>query len=259
MIYHQVVRHESAKLWVTFIHGAASTSSIWKGQLSDFGQHFNLLLVDLRGHGNSADLGKEDYDFDTVVNDVIEVVEALKIEKSVFVGLSMGTIIVKKIAKKKPQLVSHIVLGGAVFTYNFVLSIIYQVGGLLNKILPFSLLSLLMPSVILPLPSHKKGRTFLKGIIKKWGQENYQKWYDLIPQITKEIAELAYVGAAIPTLLVMGAEDFLFLPNAQTIVKQQPAYILKIIPACSHLVNYQRPKEFNKLVLEFLLERNLQM
>eukprot|EP00657_Telonema_sp_P-1_P003201 TRINITY_DN1777_c0_g1_i1.p1 TRINITY_DN1777_c0_g1~~TRINITY_DN1777_c0_g1_i1.p1 ORF type:complete len:104 (-),score=36.32 TRINITY_DN1777_c0_g1_i1:157-468(-) len=37
--------------WVTFVHGAGGSSAIWFKQVRDFKKSFNVLLVDLRGHG----------------------------------------------------------------------------------------------------------------------------------------------------------------------------------------------------------------
>ena len=39
--------------WVVFVHGAGGSSSIWFLQIKEFIRHFNVLLVDLRGHGKS--------------------------------------------------------------------------------------------------------------------------------------------------------------------------------------------------------------
>ena len=39
--------------WVTFIHGAGGSSTIWYKQLKAFSSNFNILLIDLRGHGRS--------------------------------------------------------------------------------------------------------------------------------------------------------------------------------------------------------------
>ena len=49
-IYHAVNNSEK---WITFIHGAGGSSSIWFNQVRFFKAYFNVLLIDLRGHGKS--------------------------------------------------------------------------------------------------------------------------------------------------------------------------------------------------------------
>ena len=39
--------------WITFIHGFGGSSNIWHKQVRDLCRHYNLLFVDLRGHGKS--------------------------------------------------------------------------------------------------------------------------------------------------------------------------------------------------------------
>ncbi|MBT8188734.1 MAG: alpha/beta hydrolase, partial [Croceitalea sp.] len=53
MLHYTKYVHKSSQEWVTFVHGAGGSSTIWYKQLRDFKKHFNVLLLDLRGHGNS--------------------------------------------------------------------------------------------------------------------------------------------------------------------------------------------------------------
>ena len=39
--------------WITFVHGAGGSSTIWYKQIKYFSKKYNLLLLDLRGHGKS--------------------------------------------------------------------------------------------------------------------------------------------------------------------------------------------------------------
>ncbi|WP_144277153.1 alpha/beta fold hydrolase, partial [Chlorobium sp. KB01] len=81
--------------WVVFVHGAGGSSSIWFLQIKEFIRHFNVLLVDLRGHGKSKGMAlhKEDrhYDFEDITRDIIEVLDSLNIRKAHFIGISLGT------------------------------------------------------------------------------------------------------------------------------------------------------------------------
>jgi pimeloyl-ACP methyl ester carboxylesterase len=56
----------------------------------------------------------------------------------------------------------------------------------------------------------------------------------------------------IPTLYVMGAQDYMFLPAVEKVVAQHNLSQLQIIPDCGHVVNVERPQKFNHLVIGFL-------
>ena len=53
MLYHKTYKHSNSKTWVVFVHGAGGSNAVWFRQLREFKKHFNVLLVDLRGHGKS--------------------------------------------------------------------------------------------------------------------------------------------------------------------------------------------------------------
>ena len=56
----------------------------------------------------------------------------------------------------------------------------------------------------------------------------------------------------VPTLYVMGAQDYMFLPSVRKVVEQQQLSQLQVIPNCGHVVNIERPQQFNQLSLHFL-------
>ena len=87
----------NSKKWITFIHGAGGNSTIWYNQVRFFKAYFNIILIDLRGHGKSkSSLEELDYSFDLIIDDLIEVLNYRKILKSHFVGISLGSIIIQK-------------------------------------------------------------------------------------------------------------------------------------------------------------------
>ena len=69
-----------------FIHGAGGSSAIWFKQIRYFSKYLNLLLNDLRGHGASQGLiqnpFKAKYSFESIADDIFEVMDYVKIEKS---------------------------------------------------------------------------------------------------------------------------------------------------------------------------------
>ena len=119
----QASESEQGKQWVTFVHGAGGSSSIWFKQIRDFQKHYNVLLLDLRGHGDSKPTlktaFKQKYTFSALANDILEVLDHLKIEKSHFIGISLGTILIRQLAEMYPERVQTMVLGGAIFKNEF--------------------------------------------------------------------------------------------------------------------------------------------
>lgn len=72
------------------VHGLASNARMWDGVGSVLASHgFSSIAIDLRGHGLSdkPDVG---YDFDTVTDDLAEVLPILGIRRAILVGQSWG-------------------------------------------------------------------------------------------------------------------------------------------------------------------------
>ena len=76
MLNFTTYKHKTSKDWVTFVHGAGGSSSIWFKQIRSFSKAFNVLVLDLRGHGNSKhvlkDAFREKYTFDGITHDIVE-------------------------------------------------------------------------------------------------------------------------------------------------------------------------------------------
>ena len=54
-VLHHRIHHLGPRAeWVVLVHGAGGSSSIWFRQIRAYAREFNVLLVDLRGHGESA-------------------------------------------------------------------------------------------------------------------------------------------------------------------------------------------------------------
>ena len=49
MLQYRTYAAGPERAWVVFVHGAGGSSSIWYKQIRDFREHFNVLLIDLRG------------------------------------------------------------------------------------------------------------------------------------------------------------------------------------------------------------------
>ncbi len=244
------------KPWVTFVHGAGGSSSIWFKQIRDFKLHFNVLLLDLRGHGNSKprfkDSFKNDYTFDSISNDIVEVLDHLKIKKSHFIGISLGTIIIRNIAENYPQRVDKMILGGAIMKLNVRSRFLMKVGVVFKSVVPYMLLYKLFAFIIMPRKNHKASRLLFVNEAKKLYQKEFIRWFKLASEINPLLKLFREKETDSPSLYVMGEQDHLFLPSIKKIAEQQYNAKLQVIENCGHVVNVEQPSSFNRHSIAFL-------
>ena len=256
MLNYYSYPHTTSKEWVTFVHGAGGSSSIWFKQIRDFKKHFNVLILDLRGHGNSKPTLKDTfnpkYTFDSITSDIVEVVEHLKIEKSHFIGISLGTILIRNLAEKKPDLVQSMVMGGAIIKLNFRSQVLMRVGNIFKSVVPYMMLYKLFAFIIMPKKNHKKSRLLFVNEAKKLYQKEFLRWFKLTSEINPLLRFFRAKDIKIPTLYVMGAEDHLFLPSIKNVVSKHKSSSLVVVDNCGHVVNVEQPEVFNNQTINFI-------
>jgi pimeloyl-ACP methyl ester carboxylesterase len=243
--------------WVTFVHGAGGSSSIWYKQIKAFTAHYNVLLLDLRGHGSSKQKLNNHYTFQAIANDIIEVLDFIKLEKSHFIGISLGTIVIRQLAEDYGHRVQSMIMGGAIVKMNFRSQILMRLGNATKYILPYLLLYKFFAFVMMPNKNHKESRSLFIREAKKLYQKEFIKWFKLTAEINPLLRWFRQVELSIPTLYVMGDEDYMFLPAVKKVVTSHVQTAkLAVLSNCGHVVNVQQPTNFNEVVLAYLKQRH---
>ena len=262
MLSYSVYKNEESTKWVTFVHGAGGSSSIWFKQIRAFQNEFNILLIDLRGHGESktdVNLKKnQKYTFEVVSNDILEVLDHLEIEKSHFIGISLGTILIRDLAERNPERIQSMVMGGAVLKLNVRSKFLIGFGNVFKSVVPYIFLYKLFALVMMPNKNHKESRSLFVKEAKKLYQKEFKRWYKLTTELTPLLRLFRMKEIKIPTLYVMGEQDHLFLPSIKEVISKHISAQLHVIKNCGHVVNVEQPSEFNDKVLSFLRLQGLQ-
>ena len=260
MLHYTTYEHTNSKEWVTFVHGAGGSSSIWYKQIRAYTKHYNVLMLDLRGHGNSKpklkQAFKERYTFDVIVADIIEVLDHEKIAKTHFIGISLGTIIIRQLAENNPERVSSMIMGGAIMKLNIRSQILMRFGNVVKSVIPYLWLYRFFAFIIMPKKNHRESRLLFVREAKKLYHKEFLRWYKLTSELKPLLRFFRQVDVNIPTLYVMGAEDYMFLPSVQKIVDIQQSASIAVVPDCGHVVNVEQPEVFNSQTLSFLHQLN---
>lgn len=255
MLHYTTYENQSSDEWITFIHGAGGSSSIWFKQIRDFQKHCNVLLLDLRGHGKSKSPIYEKikkYTFQAIGNEIIEVLDHLQIEKTHFAGISLGTIIARELSERFPERTSSLILGGAVMKLNLRSRFLMKVAVIMQSIIPYLLLYKLYAFIIMPKKSHRESRNLFVREATKLYQKEFQRWVTLASEVKPLLKIFRLKESGIPTLYIMGSQDYMFLPSIEKLVAQHKDSQLFVVPDCGHVVNVEQPEQFNRESIAFL-------
>ena len=95
---------------ILFIHGAGGGQYTWSSQKGFFEKHFNPIIIELPGHGESE--GEGENEIGKYAEHIHRFLKALNLSKVFLVGHSMGGAIVQTMALKYPEVIKGIVLVG---------------------------------------------------------------------------------------------------------------------------------------------------
>ncbi|MDQ0112301.1 alpha/beta fold hydrolase [Paenibacillus harenae] len=228
----------------------ATSMSMWDGQLAELSPHFRVLRYDYRGHGDS-DTPAGPYSFDRLGRDVIELLDALHIDRVHFLGLSLGGVIGQWLGIYAPERLGRLILSNTS-----------------SYLGPADQWEGLIASVLQP----EKMSEFADMFMKNWFPSHMLESENAIVAKFREMVlatrpqGIAGSWAAIrdmdmrrtvalinsPTLVIAGQYDTVTLPSHSVLIAETvPNANLLMLPAV-HLSNVEYEAEFLSAVLEFL-------
>jgi 3-oxoadipate enol-lactonase len=229
-----------------------TTFEMWNGQVGPFTRHFRLVRFDGRGHGKSG-LPKGPCSMEMLGRDVLAIMDALKIRKANWCGLSMGGMKGMWLGANVPERFERMVLSNTSSFFadkkgwNDRLALVREKG---------------VPAFAAP----NMERWFTKG----FRERDPQAIADMMAMFSATpLAGYIACGEAvrdmdhrdllprvkIPTLVIIGRHDPATTPEAgEYIYKNIPGAEYFVIDA-AHISNIENPEQFNDAVLGFLTRR----
>ena len=238
--------------WVVFVHGIGGSTLTWKKQIKPFVDKYNLLLIDLPGHGKSQDGHIQKLKKSEVNKEIKEVLDYLHIEKADFICLSLGTLVVANFAIKYPEYINSIIFGGAVIQLHGFYNFLMKTANKIKNVLPKQLMFNTFASIMLPKTNHKKSRNIFIREGKKMQKEYFMDWINYLTMACHPQKLLNNLKAFnFKMLFISGDEDSCFIKGVkdacQTLDKK-----LNLIKHCGHVCTIEKAKEFNDMAIRFL-------
>ena len=242
------------------LHGHSLDTRMWDLQFDEFARHYRTIRMDFRGYGRSSKQ-TETFQF-THLDDLLAVMDYLKIEKAHIVGLSMGSFVAGDMVAMAPERM---------------LSCVMASGGIRSVQGPSEPMgaeeSARRDKEIAELKA--KGidvykREWLETLISDGGSrreemreplwqmiDDWDAWQPLHKEVRMFWAREAWkrleeTCPSVPTLMLRGDSKGEGKPYSPKELKYLPNGTALLLPDCGHMMNMEQPETFNRTVLQFL-------
>lgn len=238
---------------LVFINGGNMDCRMWDDQFEAFAQHYRVIRYDLRGSGKSEMPKKPFY----LIDDLYELPKFLNVNKTYIVGLSLGGSIAIQFTIEHPEIMDALVLvGSGLVGFNWSPEERQRISKIFMSVKDEgSALKAMEAWLEDPYMVHAMKRPKLAEKIRKICLENSRvllidptlSVQPRVPSIQK-LSEIK-----VPTLIIVGDSD---VPDIQRVADTLETNIASakkvVIRGAGHIVNMEKPTEFNQIVLDFL-------
>ncbi|WP_265111227.1 alpha/beta fold hydrolase [Halosolutus halophilus] len=241
---------------IVFVHGGWMNGEAWTNQVSHFEDDYQVVTLDVRGHGKTGATEPDRYSIELFTDDLEALLDHLGIDEPIVCGISLGSMVVQEYLDRHPDRAAGAIMCGAV-----------------QSMPPVDLPTDLKPWLS-PLPALSSSltmtgpKTTFRSMLGSIRATTGTPWLALSPEVRSEAIdavgdfsrlefrkvfgalyryeppELGHVDT--PTLVVHGAHE-------APLVKRQGKEIATAIDdgtwltidRAAHLVNQDRPRAFN--------------
>jgi pimeloyl-ACP methyl ester carboxylesterase len=249
---------------IVFVHEFAADHRSWEAQMRHFGQRYRCIAYSARGYPPSDIPEKAtSYSQNRATDDILAILDHLKIEKAHVVGLSMGGFATLHFGFRHPTRALSLVVAGVGYgaekdqQSRFKAEVQVVAKSLLEEgMAAFAEKYAYGPTRVQFENKDPRGFAEFKQALaahSALGSANTQigcqgerpSLYDLIAEMR---------AMTVPTLVLTGDEDWPCLAPALLMKREIPSAALAVMPNCGHTINLEDPDRFNRIVGDFIVQ-----
>jgi 3-oxoadipate enol-lactonase len=235
---------------VLLVHGLGGTSNFYQVQADALAERFRVIRVDSAGAGRSP--VADGIDIPSHAEDLAAVLEELGVDAASVVGHSMGTLVVRELARRRPEKVSALALLGAVREPA-------EAGRQAQRdraaVLRAQGTAAVAPGVVANALSETTRRekpeiaAFVRELVMRQDAEGYARNCEALAAAT----DPGPIAGGLPLLLVTGSDDKVAPPEAsKEIADAHGSATVEILPGVGHWTALEAARPVTDLLLKFL-------
>ncbi|XOV66780.1 MAG: alpha/beta fold hydrolase [Fluviicola sp.] len=236
------------------LHGLFGFSDNWQTHAKKLADYYRVILVDLRNHGRSD--WSDEFSYEIMADDVLELCDDLELEDLVLVGHSMGGKVAMQVAAKREELLSKLVvvdmgIKGYPMHHDHIIEGIKAV-----KIDAIDARSEADDQLKEHIDSYGVRQFLLKNMY--WKEKGKLAWRMNLSVLEREMPNILSGFEAdeifTPTLFIRGAmSNYILDEDIPSIEAQFPDVEIITIEDAGHWVHAEAPEEFQEALLGFSL------
>jgi 3-oxoadipate enol-lactonase len=234
-----------------FVHGLGSSSRDWEYQVPFFAQDYEVVVYDVRGHGQS-DKPPGPYSIPLFARDLAGLIEGLDIAPAHVVGISMGGMIGLQLVVDRPELVRT--LGVVNSAPDMVVRTWRQRFEVWQRLLVAPLLGMDKVAEVLGqrlFPKVEQGE-LRELFIERWAENDPHAYQEAVKAIVGWTVDEHLGLIACPVLVVSGDHDYTPPEFKAAYVERIPQGELVVIEDSGHGTPVDQPEAFNQALAAFL-------
>lgn len=228
-----------------FIHGAQNDHSVWGLQTRYFAHHgYNVLAVDLPGHGRSA--GPALTSIEAISAWLLALLDAAGIERALLIGHSMGSLAALETAGAAPARVSKLAMVGTAYPMRVSDTLLAAARD--DEPRAIDMVNIWSHSTMSPKPSSPgPGFNVMEGsrrLMQRMAARGPAQLFHTDFSVCNSYAggEAAAARVTCPTLLLLGQRDMMTPPKAARMVKEAILHARTVeVTASGHALMTEQP------------------